>query len=150
MRFHPRNRQSRHDALVRTGPNRVGQHPLADSQTRRGQFKRYAKGNMPVAALSGISTVALTFQSGGSLIVTISGDDRFTESAGGNALLISAFAALTGITLTSGSFAFSSDFTVLTVTIPINTLAAGTYAISFDYSLFANTPDPVAVNLVLT
>lgn len=51
MRFYPRNRQSRHDALI--GPNHVDQHPQADSTTERDRLHRYAKGNDLVLTAGG-------------------------------------------------------------------------------------------------
>lgn len=154
MRFFPRNRKSRHDALVGlTG--RIAGHPLPDSLTRRDRFARYSHDVLPTLALGGALAAAnqATFRLGGTLTVTVSGDDIF-EGKGIAALstdLIAAFAALTGVTLDSSAFALSTDRTVLTVTIPAsNTATTGTKALSFAKNLFRNSNLPLAASLVIS
>ena len=96
MRFFPRNRQSRHDALI--GPNHVAGHPRADELTRRDRNHRYERGNDLSFVLTGTvgAVDQATFQAGGTLIFTCAGDDRFKFDAVTvrSAALIAAFAAL--------------------------------------------------------
>lgn len=151
-RFYPRNRKSRHDALI--GPNHVSGHPRADELTRRDRLHRYERGNDLSFVVTGtVAAVAQTaFQAGGTLVYTCAGDDRFKFDAVTVrfAALIAAFAALTGTTLIAGSFALSSDGLVLTVTVPVNLSVTGAYVVSFSKDLFANAHDAVVSTLTIS
>lgn len=153
MRFFPRNRKSRHDALVGLF-GAVSQHPHPDSLTRRDRLHRYNRGNDATATLGGAlaATDATTFNAGGALTVTIGGDDIFSTAtvAAIATQLIAAFALLTGLTLIAGSFAINAPRTVLTVTVPVNTVAAGAYVISFAKTCFRNANVPVNVTITIT
>lgn len=154
MRFFPRNRKSRHDALTGLS-GQIASHPIPDSLTRRDRLKRYVRGNGGVLALGGALASAdqATFRAGGTLTVTLSGDDIFLGS-GITALatqLIAAFVLLTGVTLDSSAFALNGPRTVLTVTIPVsNTAATGSYALSFAKTLFRNANAALAATLVIS
>lgn len=148
MRFYPRNRKSRHDAML--GPNHIDRHPRGGgSLSERDRSHRYDRGNDGVVTPSGAlaSTTALTFNAGGTFVLTVTGDDRFKFDAvtARSALLISAFAAVTNLTLTAGAFSLSADGLVLTVTVPVNTTGAGSYDLSFDKMVFEWAHDTVAV-----
>lgn len=153
-RFYPRQRASRHDALL--GPNHVTRHPRADSLTARDRLHRYERGYDGIVTPSGAmqSTTAILFNAGGSLVLTVTNDDRFQFDAvsARSALLIAAFAAVTNLILVAGNFSLSADGLVLTVTIPVNTASAGSYNLVFDKTVFAYAHDVVTLTaaIVLT